>query len=147
MDYDELLETARMLSISGQYEEAIPLLEDYLSVFPNDVSALKLMGNVIELQILDKERETEGRFAQSPQYIKALNLYEKALALAPHDIELHIDIADYWANVGEFALALSYVDRVILLEKDGAAGQVTRRQLEAIFEKRREIVACLAEKD
>ncbi len=114
MDRIQTLEEAKSLSISGLYREALALIEPLLVQNPRDVDALRLKGNILELQVLETEAEMQGKkHVTSVAFRKARACYEQILLIEPNHLGAMTDLGSHWHSLGEDSKALRYFDRVI----------------------------------
>lgn len=104
------LELARMSTLSGDYPAALKIIDLLIRQSPNDIDALLLKGNTLELQ-LSSESE------QSAHYVDLLNTaracYEKVLSLDPDNSFALKDLADHYGSNGEVEKALSLYRKLI----------------------------------
>lgn len=127
------LEHARSLALEQNYDEALSLVEAMLSVASDDLDALRLKGNILDLEISDENQFLTNE-EKSGKLEAAKKCYERVLALSPHNVLALIDLADYWKHQGEFDQSLSYYDRAIDLLKHNHAYLALRDELEEAFE-------------
>lgn len=107
------LEHAQRLAMTGHYGEALACLDALLQKMPHHVDALRLKGNIIELEAFADELNGKGDFAHSPEVVKARVCYEQALALQPAHIGILTDLGTHWKNLGDHEQAMDFFEKVI----------------------------------
>jgi tetratricopeptide (TPR) repeat protein len=118
MDSAHTLNNARMLSIAGDYIEALHLIDSMLRLNPFNVEALRMKGNIIELKVFDSELNYDFEFVNSPEILKARTCYEQALLYEPSHTGILADLGTHWMNLGNSDKALYYFDKVMELLSD-----------------------------
>lgn len=111
-DRIQVLEEARSLSLDGRYEEALLMVDRLLRVAADDVDALRLRGNVLELHALDRHERSNKRLMSSDEYVEARRCYERILTLEPHNTMALMDLGDHYKNLSAFDRALEYYAQV-----------------------------------
>lgn len=111
----DALEQAKSLSLAGDYASALRLIEQVLELDPKDIDALRLKGNVIELEIMDREANQPTKFLYSVEVGRARACYERILLLDPSHVGALVDLGAHWKNRGEMAKALEYFDKALQL--------------------------------
>lgn len=100
-----ILEAARaQATLEHDTEGAIRMLEAMLRENPDDLDALMLKGNILDM---DGNHE------------EALNFYQQALNLDPENVPALIDFGDCIAWLGRYQEAIGYYDRALELLKHG----------------------------
>ncbi len=93
---NRLLEKARFISlIEKRYEEALALLDHFLARHKNDLDALCLKGNILDLKGLDCSLELNKTEIEKC-FTKALKCYNTILTIDSKNTNAMIDIGDYW---------------------------------------------------
>lgn len=102
----EIYQTARHLTFNRKPQEAIKIIDQYLSqVGGMDSRLLVLKGNILE---------TQGRFAP------AKKVYEAAIRVDPNNTQALTDLGEYYANSRRFyRKALQYFNKAILVLQCG----------------------------
>ena len=115
---NDILEKAKFISLlEKKYKEAIKLLDHFLVKHRNDLDALRLKGNILDLKGLDssvglKETEIESCFTE------ALKCYYAILFIDNQNANAMIDIGDYWERKNDCQEALRWYNLAIdALEK------------------------------
>jgi len=139
------LEEAKSDALAGRWKEALRIVDSVLLTSPNDLDALRLKGNVIELEIFDEERESRQKFVQSGRIQEAADCYEKILAIEPSNLLALVDLGTHWKNRGVFQRALSYYERALALLKAGAYGQSWDDEMEEMMNGQIEIARELGD--
>jgi tetratricopeptide (TPR) repeat protein len=117
----DVLEQARALSLEGDYGQALHLLDGLLLKDPRDVDALRLKGNVIELQIMEREAGQSTKYVYSRQFKEARACYDRILLLQPLHLGALVDLGTHWKNLGDPSKALAYFDKVLDLCEGSSA--------------------------
>lgn len=107
-DRMQVLEEARGLSLDGHYEEALLMVDRLLQSAADDVDALRLRGNVLELQALDRHEYSNKKLLSRAEYVEARRCYERILALDPGNPMALMDLGDHYKNLSAFDRALEY---------------------------------------
>jgi tetratricopeptide (TPR) repeat protein len=115
MDSDrmQVLEEARGLSLDGHYEEALLMVDRLLQLAADDVDGLRLKGNILELQALDRHEYSTKKLMSSAEYLEARLCYERILALDPGNSMALMDLGDHYKNLSAFDRALEYYAQVV----------------------------------
>ncbi|WP_211444613.1 tetratricopeptide repeat protein [Collimonas humicola] len=125
MEFDRIskLEEAKMAALSGDYEAALRIVDLILNQFPDDIDALRLKGNTIELWIsaeFDEIPTTQSNI----QLSLARACYEKILSIDSKNTLALKDLADHLKDRGEKKEALIlYEELISILRIDGANGR------------------------
>lgn len=106
------LDDARMASLEGDYERALAIVDSILAGQPNDIEALRLKGNTIDLKILACMRPV-GIESRESEIVTARECYEKILAQDPHDYPALLDLADHCRNFGRKPEAQEQYKRLV----------------------------------
>lgn len=112
------LEEAKALCLAGEYREALALTATLLLENPRDVDSLRLKGNILELQVLEREANQEVKHTYSPEFGKARACYEQILLIEPDHPGALTDLGSHWKNLGDTSKALDYFDRMLALHRD-----------------------------
>lgn len=117
-DRSETLESAKFFALSQNFKDAIHLVNLVLQNNPNDVQALCLKGNILEMQGGCDYLNSIERVGQSAWAIEARCCYIKALEIDSANTWALRDLADNLKNSGDYEGALRLYDELIfLLEK------------------------------
>jgi tetratricopeptide (TPR) repeat protein len=117
------LEEAKMAALSGDYETALRVVDLILNRFPDDIDALRLKGNAIELWI-SAEFDAIPTVQSNVQLSLARACYEKILTIDPRNTLALKDLADHLKDLGEKTEALIlYKELIDILRIDGANGR------------------------
>ncbi len=99
----KLLEEAKAIAtLEHNYEKALRKIAVVLNDNPNDIDALILKGNILDL---DEE------------YEKSLKCYEKVVAIDKNNVRALIDMGDWYSKQGNVEEALTFYDRALTLLK------------------------------
>lgn len=110
------LERAKEFALQGSYESALQIIDDLLAVNRLDIDALRLKGNVLDLEVVH-QTELLSNTEKANKIELAKQCYEEALNIAPNNVLALIDIADFWREQQQFAKALGYYDHALELLK------------------------------
>ncbi len=114
-----ILEAARALAtLEHNTAGAIRKLEAILRENPNDLDALMLKGNVLDM---DGNHE------------EALRFYQQALSLDPDNVSALIDFGDCVAWLGRYQEAIGYFDRALELLRQGKFYLDSREECKSAF--------------
>jgi len=116
-DEPEQVRQARLLSLSGDYVAAIERLEAWLHLFPNDIGALVLKGNVFELQAYSTSLDEGLSFLDSSELRIAKSCYEAALALESENVDALTDLANLLEQAKQYRGCVSLLNKALLLLK------------------------------
>lgn len=114
---DKLLEEAQKLALRGQFDKAVKVYEQLLSVEP---TAINLRQKLAEL-LLKAGRSDDARgefekigtyYSKNKFFLKAIAVYKQLQKLFPTDISLSLTLAELNAKHGLTANALSEYKRV-----------------------------------
>jgi tetratricopeptide (TPR) repeat protein len=136
---DQMLEQAKMATLAGDHSEALHLLDVLLRNRPDDVEALCLKGNALELFVLAER--LNGPMLEEAKYddrmLEAKRCFETAISINPYHIYALRDFADHLKKMSHRDEALNLYDQVIdLLKARLAKGEdVEDELLDAIFER------------
>lgn len=111
---EDTLEVARMATLSGDYDGALSLIEIFLGQNPDDIDALRLKGNTIELKVLS-QMEVSAPASHSTEISNAKACYENILKREPNDLLTLKDIADHYKNFGSKEDAIAYYEKLLKL--------------------------------
>ena len=97
----KLLEKAKAIAtLEHNYIKALQMITTILEANPNDIDALTLRGNILDLD---------------EQYDESLKCYKKALAIDERCVRAIIDMGDWYRNNGEVEKALNFYDQALSL--------------------------------
>jgi tetratricopeptide (TPR) repeat protein len=123
------LESAQMDVLSGDYEGALRTIALILEKYPDDLDALRLKGNTIELKVF-AQMEPVSMAVRSMELAGARMCYEKILTKTPDDILTLKDLADHEKNFGRKSDALAQYQKLIdILEHEKALGRNVEEEL------------------
>ena len=125
----DALESAKMAVLSGDYDGALRTIASLLEAYPEDVEAMRLKGNAIELKVFSQMEpiSIDGRIAD---LTSARVCYEKILAKTPNDTLTLKDLADHEKNFGRKADAsVLYLKLIDILERESALGRDVKEEL------------------
>lgn len=138
-----LLEKARyMATITGQYSEAIEVVNTLFAVNGEDIDALKLKGNILDLSALGLIKDNmlrEGR----QQFEEARTYYEQILKLDTNNIPALVDMGDYWRRSEKPEMALAYYGKAINLLKQGFYYISRNDEIEEAFYAKSELLRAI----
>jgi tetratricopeptide (TPR) repeat protein len=139
------LNRAKFLAMSNSHDEAIAILNSVLADDQNDIEALRLKGNAIELRELQAfaANGTGGSF--SDEFSEAGTCYEKILTVDPFNVMALIDLGTHWKNRSEIEKALKYYSQAEKLIKQRQAPDDFRDELIEVLEGQLEISEQLGE--
>jgi tetratricopeptide (TPR) repeat protein len=129
------LETIRDTAIEGDCDTALAELQNLLKATPEDIQALRLKGNVLEMRALDRAQYSSQKLVRSRDYIDARLCYEKILALDPDNTLALIDLGDHYRHLGAFGKATTFYERAIVLLSKGKSSWSRRDEAEEVFER------------
>jgi len=116
-------QAARRLTINGKPQEALKVIDQYLSeVDGTDAQLLVLKGNVLESQ---------GRFTP------AKKMYEAAIRVDPNNTQALTDLGEYYAESRRsYSKALQYLNKAIrILQDSGLTDDLEDNYVAACTEK------------
>ena len=139
-DRISLLEDAKFLALfDKKYDEAIFLVDRLLSERDNDIDALRLKGNILDLKALDislpTDLETNKGF-----FSEAKKCYEKILEIDQNNALAMIDLGDYWAREDNYSVALKWYDNAIHVLENGIYHSSLEEEMEEAVCKRSELI-------
>jgi tetratricopeptide (TPR) repeat protein len=91
-----ILNLARALANTGQYDEAMATLQDYITKNPDDMKGYQFMGLIQ---------------AANKKYTDAINSFKEAEKRAPDNSKLLFDIADTYVEMEQFENAERYLSK------------------------------------
>jgi tetratricopeptide (TPR) repeat protein len=114
---NEELAEARFLSLSGNYKEALQRIEMYLLKWPDNVDALLLEGNVLELGAYACSEIEDLSFENCDDLARSKSCYESILAKDPNHAAALCDLAGLYKSAKRYAESLDLWRRaeVVLL--------------------------------
>lgn len=95
----ETLEKVRMLSLTGEYSEALQIINTLLVDLPLNIQALRLKGNIIELWLFSGYETFSAKELES-YFATARECYEKILAIDKDNSYAMKDLADNLKEIG-----------------------------------------------
>lgn len=108
---------SKSVILSKDFNSALELLEGMLDNDPNDIDALSLKGNIIDLYVSQtknlSEEEKIDKLNESKGY------YEKILRINSNFVRAIIDIGDYWEQFDNYQSALEWYYKARDLLKNG----------------------------
>ncbi len=113
------LETIRSLATAGRYDEALVNVSKVLKHNPNDLEALRLRGNILELKVLDYGQFRPQKLMRSKEYLEARSCYEQILKVDPNNTLALIDMGDHFFNVDAYDRAEAYYVNALSLLRNG----------------------------
>lgn len=120
MKHIEQLEKAKTLAIiHRQYNKALKIVNYLLKLKSSDIDALRLKGNILDLQTLDLMRDQSVISTDAQNFDHARICYEKILKLDPGNIVALIDMGDYWERRENYEIALEYYNKAIERLRNG----------------------------
>jgi hypothetical protein len=97
--HSEQLQEAQALALSGDYSEAISLLEEYVGRNAGDLPARRFLANVLELKALDLTETSPTRLVTSPDFWRAQEILLDILNTHPFDVRSLCDLGDHFLNL------------------------------------------------
>ncbi len=118
-DMAELSE-ARLVSLSGDYAEALRLIDLYLIAHNNDVDALLLKGNTLELVAYAQTEDDDLSYENSEELTQAKTCFESILSQDPTHVNALFDLAGLYkaAKQNEKSLMLLQAAEALLMNDD-----------------------------
>jgi tetratricopeptide (TPR) repeat protein len=111
----QFLESIRSEAIAGGYEKALTTLNQFLEENPDEIDALRLKGNILELRALDGAQYHAKKLLRLPDYVQAQECYEKILDIDARNTLALIDLGDHYKNLGAYDKAISFLARAASL--------------------------------
>ncbi|WP_093196249.1 tetratricopeptide repeat protein [Variovorax sp. YR750] len=112
-DTHELIENARRDVLLGDYVSALTVLSELLRVRPDNVDALLLKGNALEVQAYAESNVDDMSFENCPLLSEAKACYEMILARAPGNAEALRDLANLHKDAGHLEKAMNLLHRAL----------------------------------
>lgn len=112
-----LLEKAKFLAMAGKYQEALKVVNELLTTFPNELDVLRLKGNILDLEVSAENIEFPEH-ERKAKFTMAQKCYERILELDSNNVLALIDLGDYWQNRSSFKQSLDYYNQALNLLKD-----------------------------
>lgn len=88
------IEDARRAALSGDYQDALQIIEFYLNLHPQDLDAIILKGNTLELNAYANSDAEDLSFENCDYLYGAKTCYELALQINKKDIRALLDLAN-----------------------------------------------------
>jgi len=128
------LANARMLALTGEFQEALSIISQILEIDPSNIEALRLRGNAIELSALG-EMSPGPIEDRSRDLDLALESYEAILRIVPEDTLAMKDLADHYSRFRDKNHALKLYSQLIgVLQKQETRGLDVREELREAIE-------------
>lgn len=138
------LERAKELALDGSFESALEIIDDLLGDNHLDVDALRLKGNVLDLEVV--HQTTLLNNAEKADKIElAKQCYEEALNISPNNVLALVDIADFWREQQQYDKALQYYDQALELLQHGQAYLSLEDELEEALSGKLETLRILGD--
>ena len=139
-----LLEKAKYLAtIQGQYDDAISIVNKLLCINNEDIDALRLKGNILELRSFAiKQKNCTNDILDDPKIY-----YYKILQLDSDNTLALIDLGDYWQVKGKLELVLKFYNKAIDLLKKGHFYLSHKDEIEEAYWGKSEVLMKMNEKD
>lgn len=133
------IEKVRLTSLSGDYPAALDQLKVRLASHPEDIQALILLGNTLELQAYSSSRQAELSFKNCTQLGEAKFCYDRVLSLQPNNLDAMTDLANLFKEAGQYESCLALLKEAqLLLLTDG-----NEERLKELADEIREVSARL----
>lgn len=132
------LEQARLASLSSNYSEAIDSIDLWLRSHPDDVRALLLKGNTLELNAYSTLTECLS-FENCQQLHAAKLCYERVLELEPRNTDAMTDLANLLKGARRYHECAALLRSALPLLWEQSADDSAREAEEELDE-----VLCLA---
>ena len=131
----ETLESIRNEAIGGGYQRALERLDAMLSKKPDEVEALRLKGNVLELRAFDGAQYHAKKLLLLPDFVCARKCYERILELDPRNTLALADLGDHYKNLGAYDKAVFYLVQVAKLLEAGESRLSLREEAEEMIDR------------
>jgi len=138
------MELAARLGLSGEYNEALSVLDRLIEIYPKYIGAILYKGNLLDLWGLSgaaDEAESENLFES------ARVCYEQALEMDLDCIPAYIDLGDYWERKGEYENAMNSLDTAIQLLEDSKGWASREDEIDDAFSRKASILRELGRED
>ena len=109
-----LLEEGNQARIDGDYDKALPLLEEAVRASPDVAKCWWALGHVL---------------LNSGDFDVAISRFEKAVELDPDDLLFALDIAKSLEMLGEFERAQPVLERIVELDPSSKEAAEARKSL------------------
>ncbi len=116
---DQLENAQYLATIEKNYTDALEIVDALLHEDPDDVDALRLKGNILDLKSLDQKTENPASSSYEKYQEKARCCYAAILKISPNNTVAHIDLGDYWSRKEEYGKAVLYYNKAIELLNKG----------------------------
>lgn len=114
------LEKAKQLAtLDKKYDNALNIVSRLLKLNGNDIDALRLMGNILDLKEMDNYNKSSLKNYSRPELENAKKYYDDILRLDPDNTLALIDIGNYWERRGDYKASLEHYNKVISLLNQG----------------------------
>lgn len=135
---------ARRLGLSGEYEEALVVLNRLIKTYPEYISAVVLKGNILDIWASDDAVDD----TKSEQlYEDARACYELALKMDTDCIPAYIDLGDYWKIKNNLQNALESLNIAIELLEAGKQWESREDEIDDAFSRKAAILRELGRED
>ncbi len=140
----KLLEKAKYLAtIKKQYDKALEITNDLLAFNGSDIDALRLKGNILDLEQLDLN-QNDSRRKSARRYEEARKCYENILGLDRNNPLAYIDLGDYWKRKGENGLAMKHYNRAISSLKKGHFHVCAEEEMEEALSAKADLIQSVS---
>lgn len=106
------LEEIKLLTLSGEYREALAKIDDLLILSPLNIQALRLKGNTLEI-LAFSQYESYAPDELKKHFLDARLCYETILSIEPSNTYALRDLADNLNTTGETTQAKELYLRLI----------------------------------
>lgn len=137
-----LLNDAKLLALAEKYEEALKVVNQLLTIRPNDLDGLRLKGNLLELEVYAERQEFADSEKQA-QLTMAQQCYEHILKIDPNQVLALIDLGDYWQNQSFLAESLNHYNQALNLLKQNLFYLSLEDELIESFRGKQEVLQIL----
>ena len=131
----ETLESIRNEAIGGGYQRALERLDAMLSEKPDELEAIRLKGNVLELRAFDGAQYHAKKLLLLPDFVGARKCYERILELDPRNTLALADLGDHYKNLGAHKKAVSYLVQAAKLLEAGESRLGLRAEAEEMIDR------------
>lgn len=108
------LEQAKSLTLAGEYQSAIEIVDDIIKDNPKDIEALRFKGNTLELQVLAERAQMDlDASADDARLATARTFYKAILEIEPDNITALKDLADNLKLSGDILSSAQVYDQLI----------------------------------
>jgi tetratricopeptide (TPR) repeat protein len=136
-----LSEAKNMAFLEKDYDSSISILDEWLNSNKDDVDALRLKGNILDLKALDLMQDG---IEDISLFELARNCYEKILIIKPNSPLAYVDLAEYWLRNGCAKEALTLCNKSIELLENGYSSVCMNDEIEEAYNCKIDILNKLA---